>query len=85
MLDPNKIFGKWGPKVVAAHFKQDVIFKKGNAEESYLGMDYDTKKFRFNAERGSSEKRNDHSEFVTPIPDKRGADMSAVKISSFDI
>lgn len=51
-------------------------------------MQDDNYKFRFEhqkEQRGSSEKWNDHSEFVTPIPDKRGPNVSAVKIGAFQI
>jgi len=87
VLNPDDIFGKWGPKVVAEHFKQEIIFSKGSNQERYMEMQDDNYKFRFEhqKERGSSEKWNDHSEFVTPIPEKRGPNVSAVKIGAFQI
>lgn len=47
MLDPVKIFGKWGPKVVQQHFKQEIIFRKGINQESYIDERNDRNIFRF--------------------------------------
>ena len=46
-LDPVKIFGKWGPKVVREYLKPSIIFKKGTNADSYLDEKNDMNRFRF--------------------------------------
>lgn len=66
VLKPEVIFGKWGPKVVADHFKPDLIFSKGPNQDGYKEMQDSIELLA--RVRGSSQKWNDHSEFGTMWP-----------------
>ena len=73
-MDPVKIFGKWGPSVVKQHFNEAQIFRKGTNPDQYTAEEDDQNKFKNDDKRGSSEKWNDASEFITPFANREKPD-----------
>lgn len=61
MIDPLKVFGKWGPKVVKQHFNEALIFKKGINPDMYADEKEDKHLFRSRVvdRRGLSKNWND--------------------------